>query len=225
MARTNIQSHEQRPKQGRRPDFPRLLGGNLCLDFVNTIEGRIGPSPQEFLNTCEDVVHWSEHANLLDPAQCSALLDEAEKSPKAAVACFETAIALREALHRIFLAEAHDTQPSQDDLNILKQAYLSGLSYADLPWTPDGYQWQWRADELALERVLWHVAQAALELLSSGDVQRVKECPGAHDCGWLFFDASKNRSRRWCSMEGCGSRVKMRRQYAKKKGKSPKNSS
>lgn len=219
MAPTNIQlQHKQRPKQGRRADFPRLLGGNLCLDFVNTIEGRIGPDPEEFLNNYPDLVHWGEHVNLLDTAQSSALLDEAEKSPVAAAACFETAIALREALHRIFLAQAHDGQPPQDDLELLKRAYLNALSHADLSQTADGYEWQWRAEELALERVLWYVAQAAIELLSSSDVERVKECPGAHDCGWLFFDASKNQSRRWCSMEGCGSRVKMRRQYAKKKG-------
>lgn len=219
-----MQSHEQRPNQGRRPDFPRLLGGNLCLDFVNTIEGRIGPHPEEFLNSYEDVVHWGGHVNLLNPAQGSALLEASERSPEAAAACFESAIALREALHRIFLAQAHNTQPSQDDLDILKRAYLNALSYAHLSQTPDGYEWQWRADELALERVLWYVAAAAEELLRSSDAQRVKECTGANDCGWLFLDASKNRSRRWCSMEGCGSRVKMRRQYAKRDKKRPKNS-
>jgi len=47
---------------------------------------------------------------------------------------------------------------------------------------------------------------------------RVRQCPGANDCGWLFYDTSRNGSRRWCSMEGCGSRVKMRQQYAKKRG-------
>jgi predicted RNA-binding Zn ribbon-like protein len=201
-----------------------LLGGNICLDFVNTIEGRISPAPEEFLNNYQDLVHWGEHVKLLDTAQRSALLDEAEKSPAAAAACFESAIALREAIYHVFLAEAHHTKPSQSDLSMLKQAYLNALRHADLSRTADGYEWRWRADELGLDRVLWYVAAAAVELLGSSDVERVKECPGAHDCGWLFFDASKNRSRRWCSMEGCGSRVKMRRQYAKKKGKESKNS-
>ncbi|MGH3132366.1 MAG: CGNR zinc finger domain-containing protein [Gaiellaceae bacterium] len=48
-------------------------------------------------------------------------------------------------------------------------------------------------------------------------MDRVKECPGAGDCGWLFYDTSRNGTRRWCSMEGCGSRVKMRRQYARRR--------
>ncbi|MEO6889729.1 MAG: CGNR zinc finger domain-containing protein, partial [Ktedonobacteraceae bacterium] len=57
---------------------------------------------------------------------------------------------------------------------------------------------------------------SAVELLTSEEVKRVKECP-ARDCGWLFLDMSKNGSRQWCSMEGCGSRAKMRRQYARKR--------
>ncbi len=75
--------------------------------------------------------------------------------------------------------------------------------------------WTWDADIRALDRMLWPIVSSAIELLTSHDLRRVKECPGAGDCGWLFFDTSKNGTRHWCSMEGCGSRVKMRRQYAR----------
>jgi predicted RNA-binding Zn ribbon-like protein len=51
-------------------------------------------------------------------------------------------------------------------------------------------------------------------LLTGPELGRVKQCPGPlGDCGWLFLDTSKNRSRRWCSMEGCGSEAKMRRRH------------
>jgi predicted RNA-binding Zn ribbon-like protein len=33
----------------------------------------------------------------------------------------------------------------------------------------------------------------------------------ADDCGWLFVDASRNRSRRWCDMSECGNRAKAQR--------------
>jgi predicted RNA-binding Zn ribbon-like protein len=42
-----------------------------------------------------------------------------------------------------------------------------------------------------------------------GDWERLKLCP-ADDCAWAFLDESKNRSRRWCSMEVCGNRSKTR---------------
>lgn len=42
---------------------------------------------------------------------------------------------------------------------------------------------------------------------------RLKVC-ARDSCRWAFFDASRNRSGRWCSMAGCGNIVKMRRAYA-----------
>ncbi len=38
----------------------------------------------------------------------------------------------------------------------------------------------------------------------------MKEC-AADNCNWLFYDASRNRSRRWCDMRDCGNRAKVRR--------------
>jgi predicted RNA-binding Zn ribbon-like protein len=216
MALTKEQHHKQRPKQGKRADFPRLLGGNLCLDFANTIEGRLDPHPIEFLRSYEDVVHWCEHVGMLNHVQAARLLEAAKTSPEITAVYFKRAIELRDALYRIFLAQAYQTQPSQSDIDYLKHTYITALSHAELSQTPQGYQWQWHTDRDTPDALLWSIAHAAVELLSSSDVQRIKECPGADDCGWLFLDTSKNRSRRWCSMEGCGSRVKMRHQYARK---------
>ena len=57
----------------------------------------------------------------------------------------------------------------------------------------------------------------AVALLESKILGRVKRCPGSGDCGWLFLDGSKNASRRWCSMEGCGNRAKVRRFLIRRK--------
>jgi predicted RNA-binding Zn ribbon-like protein len=57
-----------------------------------------------------------------------------------------------------------------------------------------------------------------MALLTAPELQRVRACPGLGDCGWLFLDTSKSGRRRWCSMEGCGSRAKMRRYYARTHG-------
>ena len=68
----------------------------------------------------------------------------------------------------------------------------------------------------ALERPLWPVLWAAAELLTSADRDRVRAC-ASDPCRWLFLDLSRNRSRRWCSMEDCGNRAKARRHYARSK--------
>ncbi|HEY7621489.1 MAG TPA: CGNR zinc finger domain-containing protein [Solirubrobacteraceae bacterium] len=52
------------------------------------------------------------------------------------------------------------------------------------------------------------IVASATELLSHGPIDRLKTCD---NCEWLFLDLSRNGSRRWCSMEGCGTEVKIRR--------------
>jgi predicted RNA-binding Zn ribbon-like protein len=58
--------------------------------------------------------------------------------------------------------------------------------------------------------MLWHIADSAAEFLTTGDLTRLRECSG-EDCGWLFEDTSKNRSRQWCDMRDCGNLAKVRR--------------
>lgn len=62
------------------------------------------------------------------------------------------------------------------------------------------------ADDLATE-VAAAVIVALLRATARPSWRRVKACPGT-DCGWVFVDASRNSSRRWCDMAGCGNRAK-----------------
>ena len=57
----------------------------------------------------------------------------------------------------------------------------------------------------AIARLLAIVQRSQVD----GTWQRLKVCPD-HDCGWAFYDWSKNRSATWCSMETCGNRAKAR---------------
>ena len=73
-----------------------------------------------------------------------------------------------------------------------------------------GRSFRWRLGD-HLELMRWKVARDAVGLLESNLSERLKRCPGSGDCGWVFIDTSKNSSRRWCSMAGCGNRAKARR--------------
>ncbi len=61
-------------------------------------------------------------------------------------------------------------------------------------------------------------ACSSLRLLSAHEVERIRICG---NCGWLFVDRSKNRSRIWCDMSVCGNRVKASRHYTARKERSP----
>ena len=73
---------------------------------------------------------------------------------------------------------------------------------------------EFSGDEDALECMLCPVVRDAADLLTSRELERVGRCADER-CGWLFVDTSRNRSRRWCSMESCGNRAKARRHYRK----------
>lgn len=195
----------------------RLLGGKLCLDFTNTVDPRLGNHPHDLLGDYTDLVHWSLHAGLLTEGEAEQLLREAAHHPTEASKIFERAIVLREAMYRIFSSLARGMVPETPDLDTLKAAFINAMTLAQLIPTTHGLQWDWVERKNALDQMLWPVAFSAVELLTSEVVKKVKECPGVGDCGWLFLDTSKNGSRRWCSIEGCGSRAKIRRQSARKR--------
>jgi predicted RNA-binding Zn ribbon-like protein len=67
-----------------------------------------------------------------------------------------------------------------------------------------------------LEALEGRLLLAVERLQMLGSWERLKVCP-ADDCQWAFYDASRNHSRTWCSMEECGNRAKTRR-YRRRKG-------
>jgi predicted RNA-binding Zn ribbon-like protein len=195
--------------------MPALHGGALCLDFVNTVDSRGASQPGQHLRQYADLARWGWHAGALSEPQARRLLEAGARRPAEAAQTLAEALALREAIYRIFAAIARKQSPASIDLDALRAAYCAALQHARLTLAAGGYAWEW-AEVDALDRVLWPVARSAVELLTSSEVARVKECANAAGCGWLFLDRSKNGSRRWCSMDECGSRDKMRRQYARR---------
>lgn len=51
------------------------------------------------------------------------------------------------------------------------------------------------------------------ELVTDGRLDRIGQCDPDEGCGWLFLDTTRNGSRRWCSMDTCGSAAKARAWY------------
>ena len=192
-----------------------LDGNHLALDFVNTVDWRLAPQRQDLLADHEVLLHWGRRLGLLSDEELRAAL-RSRRTASGGAAALERAVDLRELLYGIFAARAHGRRPPSSQLPALAAVFSEAVAHAELERTDDAYRWSWRRSD-PLERVRWAVAAAAVELLSSGAaLGRVKQCRD-EGCGWVFLDMSKNVSRRWCSMQGCGSRAKMRRQYRRKK--------
>ena len=190
-----------------------LIGGDVCLDFVNTGSHRATPPFKEKLRAYGDLVSWVVRVDELDLDTGDRLRALASRDAAGAEAVLARGRELRESIYRAFTSLQRGESPSAADLATVAAENARATVHRRLVPTEDGCVWQY-GDEDALERPLWPVALAASALLTSADVSRVKEC-ASENCNWLFLDVSKNRSRRWCDMKDCGNRAKARRHRAR----------
>jgi hypothetical protein len=65
-----------------------------------------------------------------------------------------------------------------------------------------------------IDGALGAIVAVAYEAMRDGSWERLKAC---RNCGWSFWDESRNRSAAWCSMQLCGNRLKVRRHRSRKR--------
>lgn len=194
-----------------------LNAGRLCLDFTNTIRSRPLSEQVDLVGSYEGLLSWARQVTILTPGEAAALAETAGQQPRAAADALAQAVSLREALYGVFSARAASLPAPAADLRTINKAIGKAMTRAGLsPSTAGGFEWSWPDAPLGLDRVAWWVARSASELLTSTDLTAVRECAG-YDCGRLFLDGTKNRSRRWCDMASCGNRAKGRRHYERRK--------
>lgn len=199
-------------------DF-ELIAGRLCLDFVNTVSERpLGPSTREDLPDYAHLLQWARQADILTARGAHALMREAAMQPTRARRVLSDAIALRERLHRLFRALVDRRPPSPRDVERFAAQAGEVLASRRIRYRGGRYVQEWPEAQVNLAGVLWPVILSARELLCEDDHTRLGACAPPDGCGWLYYDTSKNRSRRWCSMQTCGNTAKARRHYARRRG-------
>jgi predicted RNA-binding Zn ribbon-like protein len=194
--------------------MPPRIGGSLALDFTNTAEFRGRENHIDVLRSYAHLLAWAWGANALPEDMLEGLYEMACAGPDEAEKALARAAEVREVIYSVFsiLTDA-ERQPTQDELAAFNAA-LRDLPPRQMGSAGERPQWTWTLNPLTLDAPLWPALLDAGDLLASDAARRVRKCP---NCGWLFVDNSRNHSRRWCSMEFCGSQVKSRRQYERKK--------
>jgi predicted RNA-binding Zn ribbon-like protein len=149
----------------------------------------------DFVNTIDADVPGGDHlpTSAAFRAWCKRLGLSAGRQPLGDV------YAVRARIDAVLRPLATGDKPPAAALAALRDLEREALSRAVL--RPGG--WQWGAGS-ALDRL----AHAATDLVSSDRHERLRLCG---NCTWLFLDLSRNHSRKWCSMEHCGTQVKIRR--------------
>jgi predicted RNA-binding Zn ribbon-like protein len=172
-----------------------FLAGRVALDFCNSLSRmrRVGP-PDRILKPA-DFQGWA--------GRCGFVLDRAP-NPQALARLH----ALRAALFGIFDTLLEQREPKAADLEVLNAELTEARAAERLVPAREGYAIEDAAPAI-IDRFRHAVVRDAAGLLI-GDRRRIKRCP-RHDCLWLFYDGSKNLSRRWCAMDDCGTLEKVQR--------------
>lgn len=195
-----------------------MVGERLCMDFINTVSWRESAEKRRnWFTSYAKLIDWSVHAEVLTAQQAQDLLVEAGENPSQAEEVLKQAIEMREVMYRIFKSISKKTSPDEQDLACFNEYVSHFYRSLQVIHEKDQYMLEFRQPEKNLDTMLPPILQSAVNLLvTKTELERVKQCEG-DPCGWLFFDTSRNRSRRWCSMADCGNRAKVRRFYQKGK--------
>jgi predicted RNA-binding Zn ribbon-like protein len=203
-------------RQTRQKSPFEFTGGNLCLDFANTVDNRTSDHPNELLTDYSRLLRWGEELGALSKTTVERLNALASESPGKAQLIVRHAVQVRDAIYDIFSAVAQRRGIPSTALATLNKAVQNASEQAQVVHTNRHFAWEWILPEGRLDSMLWPVARAAAELLTSDELAYVRQC-ASDTCAWLFLDKTKNHRRRWCDMKTCGNRDKARRYYQRQK--------
>lgn len=185
-----------------------ISGGEISLDFINTVSWPGTTKEHDWLDQPENIIAWALEAGIIDE-QVQDNLDRYLRD------CLKEEVNhvhdIRKKLRRVLKPFAYDKQPRVSAIEALNNLLHQASRYRCID--PNGYQWMWKPPKTLTEiinPVIWNTAH----VLTNLDHARIGHCPSCH---WLFYDTTRNRSRKWCDMEDCGSRHKALRYYHRTK--------
>lgn len=200
----------------RRLDDLEWVGGHPALDFVNTVRGWENGRPgAEYLHDYDHLLRWNRQSGLIDPRLERHLRAGAGDARPAA---HREALRFRQSLHALLRAAARDASLPAGALEHLGEVVRRTARWRTYSAKGPRVVCGWDFRGAPPDAVLGPLARTAARLLEEGPLDRIKECPPPEGCGWLFLDASRNRSRTWCSMKTCGNTAKVRRFRARHGG-------
>jgi predicted RNA-binding Zn ribbon-like protein len=192
-----------------------LVAGHAALDLVNTLDNRFSQNgPEELLAGYDDLLRFTTESKLLTQHQANRLKHLDSSAAERAKVLNEVK-ELREALAAIAYAQIDGKRLSASSLVTLEDYFRQARVHRHLTADQLRLVWGWRRLDHHVMAPVWLLAQATEDFLLSEGSSELR-CCASQTCRWLFLDASKNQTRRWCDMKVCGNRMKARRFYARK---------
>ena len=185
------------------------------LDLLNTASlGK--PARVERLRGFDDFLVWLSEARLIAAGDRRRILRRWNRGPEARRALARVLV-LRRMLHA--MAEGirvHRAVP-RSTIATIRDVLARMAGDWNLTATKTGFVLEFRLRFDYPDQLLGPIAQSACDLLCNRDWSRLKRCANPA-CGLYFYDSTRNRHRRWCSMKRCGNRMKVAAHRARQRG-------
>jgi predicted RNA-binding Zn ribbon-like protein len=187
-----------------------LAREELAIKFVNTVAWRLRNPIEDRVASPQAMLKWMLDAELVERTAFEGLSTRWKASTQDALSFLQEAVALREAIYRLYLARMRGKQADIKDVTILNEQLAEPLRGMGLAPRQGTLKWQSERGT-AGGSLLKPIAWSAASLLTGPRAGRVKQCQDERGCGWVFIDESRAQNRRWCSMGDCGNLAKSRR--------------
>jgi predicted RNA-binding Zn ribbon-like protein len=173
---------------GGRPKAPGRL--ELLQRFINSYNHEL-PREWDRLGAKEQAQAWLQHKRLVGPGVRISAADAARLRE------------LREAIRALTIANQAG-QPDAAAVAIVRRASRTARLRVAID---DGGRTVLEPDRAGVDGAVATLLGILYEAQLTGQWRRLKGC---RQCGYAFFDRSKNRSAAWCAMSICGNRTKNR---------------
>ena len=178
-----------------------LIAGRLALDFANTASSHHSLSWEDFVSFLSD-------AKVVTPERAARLRSLLSSEPFAVEAVLAKILRLRESQLAIFSAIARKKPFAKALVEPINEILRITEGHDELVQQEGSWRLLYMAREQGLEWLLAAIARSAAELLVEGPEAPIRRCSNPK-CRLFFYDDSRTRRRRWCSMATCGNRHKV----------------
>jgi len=178
-----------------------LVAGRLALDFANLAPAAHDLSWDEFVSFLVD-------ARLVTEDRAARLRPLLSNEPQAVDTVLLRILRLRESLRAIFGSMVDQQAVPASWIEPVNEILRITEGHDEIVAHKGGWALQFVARESGLDWLLAAIARSAAELLVEGANAPIRRCANPA-CRLFFYDDSRTRRRRWCSMAVCGNRHKV----------------
>ncbi|HYL86653.1 MAG TPA: CGNR zinc finger domain-containing protein [Candidatus Angelobacter sp.] len=179
----------------------RLLGGRTAVDFVNAI-------PPDSEIQWETLIDFLEATHITPADRAAQLLALPQSDPLVAEGLLLKARRLGSGLRKSFASLLHKQRIATEWIEPINEILRITEGHDEIVPEAGGWRIEFIAREDGLAWLLAAVARSGAELIAEGAQARLRQCANPQ-CGLFFYDTSRTRLRRWCSMAVCGNRNKV----------------